>query len=99
MIAVPGQTPTLPVMTLEPVLVTVEPARTPKLPAVPRLMELALALTASNGKSKNERANQRRTQDFMFPTFQSFDQGRYEQFSHQWLCPKEGLVSLLASNP
>src|SRR5947209_19445571 len=33
----PGETPTLPVMTLAPVLVTVEPPRTAKLPAVPRL--------------------------------------------------------------
>ena len=36
MIALPGLTPTSPLITVEPVLVTVEPARTPKLPAVPR---------------------------------------------------------------
>src|SRR3984893_1994894 len=35
-IAVPGLTPTSPLITVEPVLVTVEPARTPKLPAVSR---------------------------------------------------------------
>jgi len=33
-IALPGLTPTSPLITVEPVLVTVEPARTPKLPAV-----------------------------------------------------------------
>ena len=37
MIALPGLTPTLPLITLGPVLVTVEPANTPKLVAVPRL--------------------------------------------------------------
>src|SRR6185369_11338016 len=37
-IAVPGHTPTLPVTTVGPVLVTAEPARTPKLAAVPREM-------------------------------------------------------------
>src|ERR1700676_4084054 len=35
-IAEPGLTPTFPLITVEPVLVTVEPARTPKLPAVNR---------------------------------------------------------------
>lgn len=35
-IAVPGLTPTSPLMALGPVLVTVEPANTAKLPAVPR---------------------------------------------------------------
>jgi hypothetical protein len=33
---VPGQRPRSPLMTVRPVLVTVLPARTPKLPAVPR---------------------------------------------------------------
>lgn len=35
MIEVPGETPTLPVTTVGPVLVTAEPAKTPKLAAVP----------------------------------------------------------------
>jgi hypothetical protein len=37
-IAVPGETPTLPVITDEPVLVTVDPARTPNETAVPRVI-------------------------------------------------------------
>src|SRR5947209_11974076 len=44
----PGETPTLPVMTLDPVLVTVEPPRTAKLPAVPRL-------TCANADEEMER--------------------------------------------
>ena len=35
MIEEPGQTPTFPVTTVGPVLVTAEPAKTPKVPAVP----------------------------------------------------------------
>ena len=37
MTTVPGETPTLPVMTEDPVLVTVEPPSTAKFCAVPRL--------------------------------------------------------------
>ena len=38
MIAVPGLTPRSPLITVEPVLVTVEPPRTPKSPAVNKSM-------------------------------------------------------------
>ena len=65
MTAEPGQAPTLPLITLEPVLVTVEPASTPKLPAVPRLTELAKALSVNNESSKDERANKRRVRNFI----------------------------------
>ena len=39
MIAVPGQTPRFPLRTVEPVLVTVDPARAAKVPAVPRIVD------------------------------------------------------------
>ena len=42
MIAEPGETPTLPLITDEPVLVTVEPPRTAKLAAVPKGGAIAL---------------------------------------------------------
>jgi hypothetical protein len=64
--ALPGLTPRSPLMTLGPVLVTVVPARTPKLPAVPRptgavaatagwaAMNMAMAPAAATGPAASQ---------------------------------------------
>jgi hypothetical protein len=51
-IAVPGLTPRSPVSTEEPVFVTLWPARTAKLPAVPRSTEVAAALALPGNSAR-----------------------------------------------
>ena len=61
MIDVPAQTPTSPVTTVRPVLVTVEEPRTPKVAAVPKFMFCANdGETAHTSKAKPRLASKLR---------------------------------------